>query len=140
MRLDHMTIPTTSTLADLAAAVRLDTSMWKRRRDGIARSLADIARLLGRKPTELPGNPRLLLKRAELLVLRSANGMAARDRLRPDLLAAVERWGLSEAPGRYAAPLIAEWRRTAARLADERTRLTLSRIALSSGMRRKAAS
>ncbi len=128
MRLDHMTIPTTSTLADLAAAVRMDTSMWKRRRDRIAQSLTDIARLLGRKPSDLPANPRLLLKRAELLVLRSANGMAAWDRLRPDLRAAAERWGLSEAPGRYAAPLTAEWRKTAARLADERTRLTLSRF------------
>lgn len=60
MRLDHMTITTTSTLADLVAAVRRDTSMWKRRRDRIARSLADIARLLGRKPSELPADPRLL--------------------------------------------------------------------------------
>ena len=40
----------------------------------------------------------------------------------------MERWGLSEAPGRYAGPLTAEWRRVAASLADERTRLTLSRF------------
>ena len=128
MRLDYMPLPTTSSLADLAAAVRRDTSMWKRRRDRIASSLVAIARLLGRKPTELPADPRLLLKRAEALVLRSASGRAAWDRLRPDLRAAVERWGRSEAPGRYTAPLTAEWRSTAAGLADERTRLTLSRF------------
>ena len=128
LRLDHISRPKASTLADLIAAVRRDTSMWKRRRDKIARSLADIARLLGRKPGELPAAPRLLLKRAEPLVRRSAKGRAAWDRLRPDFRAAVERWGLSEAPGRYAAPLTAEWKSTAAGLADERTRLTLSRF------------
>ena len=74
MRPEQMSLPKDPTLADLLAAVRQDESIWKRRRGGIARSLVGIARLLGHRPTELPADPRLLRRRAESVLLRSACG------------------------------------------------------------------
>ena len=103
-------MPSSPTLADLAREIGRDTSIWKRRRDGIVDGLHSVASVVGKPMRDLPAMPEALAVclRASRAWRTDING-AERDRLRKLTRAAVERAGLARVPGRYGEPLSRRW-------------------------------
>ena len=92
--------------------MRTDTTMARDRRLEIARDLRRLAAHPWRRPWPIFPRRRACCNRQ----VTSAHGSGldtdtpAWSSLRLSARAAIERWGLSEAPGRYGLPLRREWR------------------------------
>jgi integrase len=116
-------------LADLIENTLADTRMWKQRCIAIARELRLAAKLLRRDPAELPAGPvQLHYAARQAGVMDDAVLRRRWHALRPALRAGMERWGLSEAPGRYHRPLDSVWEDRLRSPDDAQSRAALSRL------------
>ena len=86
--------------------------MLRRRRLEIARGLRLLGKVLGASMAEIPANPRELYARVRVSTAsNNPQVCAAWPKIQPLVRAAMERWGLSSAPGRYGHALAPQWSR-----------------------------
>lgn len=118
-----------SSLAAMIKVLRSDTRMWLGRRTEICKGLEKLPALLGLRPAEIPISPSKLTKLLRQTgVLDEPLRRQRWEGLRPTVRAALERYGLSAASGRYNAALTKEWSTLQSKILDEPHRLTLSRF------------
>ena len=103
--------------------------MWKQRCIAIARDLKLAAKLLERDPADLPADPvKLHLAARQAGIMDDAVLRRRWHVLRPALRAAIERCGLSKAPGRYHRSLNVVWNEALQSPPDPLSRAALSRF------------
>lgn len=98
------------TLADAMARLEADESLASTRRRDMISALNCLARIIGCDPAGVPAHPRFLQGRMKDVAPAAHGVSAARwSNVRSLVTAALQRLGLATLPGRYTAPLTAEW-------------------------------
>src|SRR5262249_1690380 len=98
------------TLADAIARLQADGSLKQTRRRDMISALNCLARIMGCDPAAMPAHPRLLQGRMKDVVPAAHGVRAARwSNVRSLVAAVLQHLGLAALPGRYTAPLTAEW-------------------------------
>jgi integrase len=122
-------LPSNPSISDLLKALRADTRMWLGRRNKICRLVKQLRHLLNMRLIDIPASPQqLTLTLRQLGIFDDPVKRRRWEQLRPSVRSAAERFGLSEAPSQYPAPLNRRWSALHKRISDERTRLILSQF------------
>jgi integrase len=118
------------TLADVLAAIEADRSCPRRLRQDRASAIRTLARALGRRPQEIPAQPRILQRRIKDVGPAMAGLTPGRWRNVLSLVrGALKQVGVSTMPGRHTSPLSASWADLFRHLNDLTLRARLSRFA-----------
>ena len=121
---------TPAALSDVIAMVTADQSLGASRRHDICSALRIVAKVLGRRPEEVPANPDHLRERLKSFTPAMAGLAAPRWRNVLSLTrSALKRTGVAQMPARNCRQLSPPWADLIRSLKDRRLRIGLSRLA-----------